>query len=37
MRQPALGKFDWISEDLSGAEPKKPKKKKGKKTKKKKE
>jgi DNA-directed RNA polymerase subunit E' len=37
MRQPALGKFNWITEDLSGVEPKKPKKKKGKKAKKKKE
>lgn len=36
MRQPALGKFDWIEEDLSGESPKKPiKKKKGKKAKKK--
>ena len=36
MRQPALGKFDWIEEDLSGKSPKKPiKKKKGKKAKKK--
>lgn len=34
MRQPALGKFDWIEEDLSGEGPKKPKKK-GKKDKKK--
>ncbi len=36
MRQPALGKFDWIEEDLSGKSPEKPtKKKKGKKAKKK--
>jgi DNA-directed RNA polymerase subunit E' len=36
MRQPALGKFDWIEEDLSGKSPTKPtKKKKGKKAKKK--
>ena len=36
MRQPALGKFEWIEEDLSGESPKKPeKKKKGKKAKKK--
>jgi DNA-directed RNA polymerase subunit E' len=34
MRQSALGKFDWIDEDLSGAEPKKPKKKSRKKAKK---
>jgi DNA-directed RNA polymerase subunit E' len=31
MRQPALGKFDWIEEDISGKETKPVKKKKGKK------
>lgn len=37
MRQPALGKLEWIEEDLTGVGPKKPKKKKkGKKGKKKK-
>jgi DNA-directed RNA polymerase subunit E' len=36
MRQPALGKFEWIEEDLSGEAPKKPKPKKGKKKAKKK-
>ena len=36
MRQPALGKFDWIEEDIKGKAPAKPeKKKKGKKGKKK--
>ncbi len=35
MRQPALGKFEWIEEDVRGEGPKKPKKKKGKKPKKK--
>jgi DNA-directed RNA polymerase subunit E' len=36
MRQPALGKFDWIEEDISGKETKTVKKKKGKKKQKKK-
>lgn len=35
MRQPALGKFEWIEEDLSGKEVKAPKKKKDKKKQKK--